>query len=720
MARSFEIRKQLRKMNVRKHPVTSLDPDGSVVVATRDVPKRRRGRPLGSRTRTAHSHVTADEFAFLRAVAQGIDVAAAARQYLTWPGRLPERSVLENYTRQLLERVSSGALALGDSDEGRHMARRLFALQPNSSTTEQINDQARIEVGGHTGVDHACVATREFTPVPTLDQFAAQFPEDMYSESELLEMYAQEFPDGAAPMAPTLSTAPAAVLEVIETPAPLSRVQVLLEAIDWLSERLVVVPERSHRIEQWVRLNPTQRQSIESLGLRDIGQLVDWIATTGKHWYAKVPRFGVARAHALEMWFAKWSLQPRQSLAVKWDAPDDCAGRKVLRPLTLHREAWPRHLLGARASFGEPANSLGAQDDVEALLKWLELLKSKSRLTQIAYRRAIERLALWALFEREIALSSIRSEHLDEFRKFLAHPPPHWVQGGSRALSRSSARWRPLIEPLSEISLDLTFAAVKALYSGWQASGYIDRNPVDEMDRYQGGKASVDVLRSFTQRDRAMIANSLEALEDGPAKRRLVALIVLLEATGLRREELARTSWKHIVPIGVDGSGGTPTAILRIGSGEMRECALNGAVVKALELHRADRLALVASGKLRRFKHVLPAEMPLIGVLDDRWIATIEKRRSENAGWHEALPSQDPAQPLVPVSSPPMLNSDGHLSSSAIYALLKAFFRTCSDTTKGEGSSSDDCARFEKASSQWLRQTSNHNENKANRAQSLG
>ena len=35
-------------------------------------PKRRRGRPPGAKTQVAHEHVTADEFAVLRAVAQGM------------------------------------------------------------------------------------------------------------------------------------------------------------------------------------------------------------------------------------------------------------------------------------------------------------------------------------------------------------------------------------------------------------------------------------------------------------------------------------------------------------------------------------------------------------------------------------------------------------------------------------------------------------------------
>ncbi|WP_235038280.1 hypothetical protein, partial [Microbacterium sp. 18062] len=52
-------------------------------------PARRRGRPPGAKTRAAHDHITADEFAVLRAVAQGIDVAVACRQYLLSPGRVP-------------------------------------------------------------------------------------------------------------------------------------------------------------------------------------------------------------------------------------------------------------------------------------------------------------------------------------------------------------------------------------------------------------------------------------------------------------------------------------------------------------------------------------------------------------------------------------------------------------------------------------------------------
>ena len=87
---------------------------------------RRRGRPPGSRTKIAHdSSATADEFAMLRAVAQGVDLTVAARQYMLWPGRAPERPALIKRYQELLDRIEAAANGIAQSHEARAMVRVL-------------------------------------------------------------------------------------------------------------------------------------------------------------------------------------------------------------------------------------------------------------------------------------------------------------------------------------------------------------------------------------------------------------------------------------------------------------------------------------------------------------------------------------------------------------------------------------------------------------------
>ena len=73
-----------------KLAVVDLDGGQPLEPAQRVKPARRRGRPPGSQTRIAHNNATADEFAMLRAIAQGVDLTVAARQYMLWPGRAPD------------------------------------------------------------------------------------------------------------------------------------------------------------------------------------------------------------------------------------------------------------------------------------------------------------------------------------------------------------------------------------------------------------------------------------------------------------------------------------------------------------------------------------------------------------------------------------------------------------------------------------------------------
>lgn len=73
--------------------------------------------------------VTADEFALMRAVAQGVDLSVAARQYLLRSGRMPETKALLLWFDQLLVRVASAAATLPEA-ERQTALRGLRLLQP--------------------------------------------------------------------------------------------------------------------------------------------------------------------------------------------------------------------------------------------------------------------------------------------------------------------------------------------------------------------------------------------------------------------------------------------------------------------------------------------------------------------------------------------------------------------------------------------------------------
>ena len=63
--------------------------------------------------------------AMLRAIAQGVDLTVAARQYMLWPGRAPERPALVKKYQELLDRIEAAANGIEQSQEARAMVRVL-------------------------------------------------------------------------------------------------------------------------------------------------------------------------------------------------------------------------------------------------------------------------------------------------------------------------------------------------------------------------------------------------------------------------------------------------------------------------------------------------------------------------------------------------------------------------------------------------------------------
>lgn len=781
-------------VTTRQHGTVLVDDEEEAPPAA-EKPKRRRGRPPGSTTRVTHAHVTADEFAVLRAVAQGVDIAAAARQYLLWPGRMPERPALLKIYSDLLRRVEAGAQALPETKLARRMVRDILNHQTvlldnpvssGSSTVATRSAQAgasnqapatsspapdqpaypahvapigadsETSTPGPAAADQTPVATSR-TKFPTLEEFAARFDEDMYSEAELLELYEEEYgiAQPASPVQPNATLAAIAKQAMAnvqrdrqsQVQAPLNvarppssapfgsapqpnqqiesadalaakslgaRIEIQLHAINWLDERLGTRPARAHHVDQWVRLNEAQRQAMREAGVISLGDLVDWMSLQGERWVEKVPGYGLARGRNLLQWLKRWEIEPRQGLKpVPAAAPvqSNSSARSLATAagagaglVPLMSMDWPVALNGVSGKFRSPdENSLNARNDQEAVQAWFRLIREKSAHTQTAYRRAIERLILWAVHERGVALSSLNELDMQDFKEFLCHPPAHWVQDSKAGRDRKDKTWRPLKGPLNEVSLNVTFAAVSAMYSHWMESRYTTLNPARKLIARRSDELTMDVKRSFTDQDLDVIARTFEKLPDNPAKRRLRAILLLLELGGLRREEACNATWGDVQRVRVDGSLSDNMCIEVIGKGNrQRFVPLHETVLEALRAHLQDRKELMAKGKkLQKFKGVPDKKVPLLGVLDDKWILVHDKRLDDQAEIVDNV--VDEHESHAPQYT---VNKTGGLSVKSVYQILKAFFKECSDMAKE--SVTDDMATFKRASTHWLRHTFAH------------
>lgn len=722
-----------------------IDDDGVITPGAVERPKRRRGRPPGAKTRISHGHISADEFSVLRAVAQGIDLTIAYEQYILWPGRAPDRAGLTRLYDELLRRVEAGSEGLEDQSTARAMVRDLLNLQ--MVVDEAPPPEAHAQLAPSAVVVGSPPASAEQKLArPSLEEFASRFEEDMYSQQDLLELYAEEFGDegleSAAPF-PALQSLPPSPSAAVATPAG-SHAQVatlgtvagmangermtrLLISIDWLSSRLGTFPAREHSVDQWIRFSPRQREALRGHGVLTLGNLVDWMALKGEAWFNHLPGYGAVRGDALLLWLGRASINPSPGLiapviARRWrgahqpTAQSELAvsGEKRSGLVPLDRMHWPEHLRGEHGTFrSHGPNQLQAKNDLGAMEGWLRALDGSPE-TLRAYRRAIERLTIWAIQERRTALSSLSKMELLDFKEFLQDPPAHWVHTEANQPLRGSAQWRPLRGKMTVKNLNLTLAAISSMYKSWATCGYLVSNPAEGIATARRQEVQMDVMRSFNDQDLLVISTTFHRIEDGPAKRRLLALIRLLEGAGLRRAEVAGAIWDHVEPITISGRVTDGMQLRVIGKGSVeRLVPLKPEILQALDAHREDRQRLFEEGKLGRFWRTFdgknPGRLPLIGVLDERWLDTMDRDLKDAKAETEA---GEPLPALLRTDEGPsphqseQINTTGALSASALYRLLKVFFKKCA-LLAGEDPD-DPQAVFRRASTHWLRHTYAH------------
>ena len=710
-------------------------------------PARRRGRPPGSRTKIAHdSSATADEFAMLRAVAQGVDLTVAARQYMLWPGRAPERPALIKRYQELLDRIEAAANGIAQSHEARAMVRVLrdhqtIVLEPPRIPANEPGAQPSAPAA-QAGAVAELVAVQAPQP-PTLEEFAAQFDEGMFSEAELIERYqeallealaAAEAAQPALP-APVATALPAQaeialasepqlipvepVQDLEEARSAAERMKDVLHAINWLDEHLGTKPERAHRVEQWVIMSAAQMQALRKAGVVTLGNLVDWMSLQGPTWYDALPGYGVKRADNLLAWILRWNLEPAvglsqlPALASATANEVQVSDEKVLQPLRLTK--WPADLIGTKGTFRKyGVNTMSASNDLEAVRGWFRKIKDMSPFTQEAYQRSIERLILWAVHERKKALSSLDQDDFFAFKDFLMNPPPHWVQVAKGSPGKKTTGWRPLRGPLNSVSLNVMFAAVRTMYAEWLLSGYISANAAHAVHGKKREEETLDVFRSFTQADLEVVGRTFADLPDGAPKRRLRALFRLLENAGLRRAEVAQARWSHVQTDRALEPGSEARVLQVLGKGKrQRQVPLNAETMEALREHRKDREELVSQGRLKYFAHVKPEDEPLIGVLDDRWIWAQNKKLAVKRNEQAKDSLDDAALPTIEIEGIAeagklkyTVNEHGALSAHMLYQILKGFFAMCS-ATAGE-KLGEAKGPFMRASTHWLRHTYAH------------
>lgn len=634
---------------------------------------KRSGRPTGSLGRVNEDHdVTLSDFAYLRAIIQGIDSKKAAHRYLHGKVYMTP-GACEAYEMRL-----------------RAILQRTIKVH--------LDESERKKASGHLEILSA-PTLRAVALGPSLEEFSSRFDFDMYSEAELQELYMEEFGAG-------LDQA-----ELNESLAIGYGVKAKLNALNWLSEKIAKKPSSSDPLELWVE--PGLREKFRQHGVVTIGNLMDWVNLQGRTFYRKIPGFGVTRGRRLALWLMdnEEDIGRRLDRRIRFqtdfpgttiDVTDHHAVTSTVLTfgiVPLDRLDWPASLLGHDGVFrNQKPNTLGAMDDRDAIERWFTNLTDKaSPATLLSYRRAIERLVLWAIVEKRAPLSSLVTEHFVEFRAFLRSPPAHWC--GRLPTVRHSPDWRPLRGTMKEASIQQTFSAISAFYSALTKSGYLTANAVSSVRTSVKRDLRMDVMRSFSEEDLISIGRTMDEIEDGPHKRRLRAIILLLQTGGFRRREAISLRYSHLTPLRQDNRITNMWVATFYGKGHKeRKVPIKAETYEALQDHYRDRLDLIQNIKQRKvgderdppkpllaaYSGVSLSDTPLLSILDDRFAEGREATVGDTAGNSRLKP-----------------NKNGALSYGRIDSILKSFFKKVAqrdDLPTGH-------ADFMKASTHWLRHT---------------
>ena len=202
----------------------------------------------------------------------------------------------------------------------------------------------------------------------------------------------------------------------------------------------------------------------------------------------------------------------------------------------------------------DPNCCILANHDVEAVKVWIEQFK-ETPTTMRAYQKEAERLLLWCVFERGMALSQLKVEHFEQYFNFLQNPPNNWLSTKDQlSAERYSLKWRPLIGPLKKSSLLFAVRVINNFMNCLVEAKYLTNNPIKLIKKYRD--LSIDPeSQKYQVWARMLEVDEWEAvqkaLQDLPEKSikeqqykiRTQLLFGLLYLLGLRIHEVANATW---------------------------------------------------------------------------------------------------------------------------------------------------------------------------------
>lgn len=589
---------------------------------------QRPGRPLGKVVVTREQGLCLHDISLMRAVAQGVDARAAADRYL--PEVHADERVIQTYLRRIAREAAQLAADMGDVSASEALLKRC-----DSKPVAQVR-----------------------MVLPTLAEFAEEEGIEDFSEAEIVALYEERFAEQAKPG--------------VRAVASQQELNLALRGLATVQSKGMTLPQPLDPVLRW--FSEGLSNQLRGQGVFLLHDLVQAINTHGKHWYKRFPGVGKDRARRLVGWLVEHEeyLQASVIPRCRWIKPPPASDVATsAQQLSGDPSGQALATAGGFSLRADGPNAMAAGSDTEAVSSWLEAMSFKSANTRTAYARDVHRLMLWAR-EQGKTLSGLTVSDAAAHARFLSNPPAHWMS--ALPTRRDTLDWKPMRGPLSASSAARALTAIGHLFSFLVDTGYLVANPFSHIRKVRPKGPLIDTRRSLTSREVHHLVSVIQALPEDATKRRLVALLMLLESTGLRIGEVGRT-WGDLVSTQgaqLDEEADSQTRCLRVvGKGEReRFIPLRQAVIDALEAHRRDRRALVQAGLI-----------PDLPQIDEPLISVLER----------------------PVQSA-LASASGALSTAGLHRVIKAVFKQTADAS----SETDMRETFEHATCHWLRHTFAH------------
>lgn len=648
--------------------------------------------------RTVLARVGRHHFAFLRGYLDGLDLRDLADRYLDIDDAArADLRVAKSTLKWIQEQLTFVAKRMGKPSIG-----RAVRIEPEKLRAAPAAN------------------------IPTLEEFREERdPEEMYSEAELLELFAEEYPPGAGSDRQQLRK------------ERLRRRQI--EALKTFEPLFDVDPQKEDQVAAW--LHPSLAGRLSEAGIVTIEQLVATINKRGFRWWKDVPQFGEKAAAQVIRWLQR--PENEASIGLRVETQGTTPLRQLVRKPREDREPTygvvpmeylkvPDHLQGRDGANGGVRCQIQANNDLEAVQTWLGLRPAGSH-TWRSYRCHAERFLLFMLVARKRRLSDMKTDDCIAYVDFLRrldpatdmpeNPWPYepardaWVATQARKIARAMVEWRPFEGPLDQKSQKLAIVVANILCTWLVEVDYLYVNPWAAVPRDDKVQFSVDRGRSLSPALFHFAFQYLETLPRDEHFYRLRFAFLLAYTTGMRLSELVSARIGDLKRSS-DGNGEIWKLSVLGKRAKVREVPVPSIVMAELDMYLAHRRLPPRA--------LCTPEIYLIGKLSKVQSAT------EGASVDGAAAAVLSAVGATPIDAPYSITDrqkEG-ISDSMLYQVFKAFFekvgaelleqsekeRAQADAMRGHLAKAslhyDRCSRLkeaaeklEHASTHWLRHT---------------